>query len=165
MHILPSKFVGSYRYVCRDMHEIILTSTKLDTQPIFHHDVQPSTGKVQNGLVLRQNVINRPDIAALMHSIKLRALIAFLTDEKIFGQMRSHFFFIKVQKRCLLLPRCIIFLTTNFKTFSLQPTFVDMMTSAEIPSNESQSLGVVVHKHNMHGHCSRFNRSPVCTND
>lgn len=59
----------------------------------------------------------------------------------------------------------IIFMTLTLKVNFHNPTFVDIIMSAEIRDYEHSRLRQVVSKHNMHNPCSHLNLSSVCMID
>lgn len=91
--------------------------------------------------------------------------MAYGIDEKVFENDKAHEGVVKFQKRGSPLAQCIFFLTHESKTNVLQPSFVNRIISAEIPSTGNPLLREVVLKHNTHSICEEFNSSAVCMHD
>lgn len=125
----------------------------------------PQWPEIKNALLPGQSVIDRPDIAARVFRIKPRALMAFVIDEKVFGEVKAHVRVIEFQKRGLPHAHCIFFMTPASKVNLLNPTFVDTIISAEILDEQHRLLRQIVLKHNMHNPCGHLNPFAVCMID
>lgn len=149
-----------------NMLDIISISTKVGYPDIFlTMTCNPQCPKIKNAFLSGQSVIGRRDIAARVFRIKLRAIMAFVIDEKIFGDVKAHVRVIEYLKRGLPHAHCIFSMNTVSKVNLLNPAFVDRIISADFPDEPHLLLRQVVLKHNMQNPCVHLDPSTVCMTD
>lgn len=83
--------------------------------------------EIPNALQPGQRVVDRPDRAAHVFTLKLHALMACVIDKNVFGEVRAHDSVIAFQKRGLPHAHCILFLTPSSTAALLPPDFVDIV--------------------------------------
>lgn len=81
----------------------------------------PLLKEINDALPLGQQVINRPGICAWTLPIKLRAMIAYNTNEEVFGKIITHVCLTEFQKRALSHAYRIHFLRELLNVGLLQP--------------------------------------------
>lgn len=166
MFILLPTYVGGDQYVRQNMHNFIAISNNVNYPDAFlTMTCKPRRPKINNVLLPGQAVTDHPDLTARVFWIKLHALMAFVINERVFGEVKIHFSVIEFQKRCLPYSHCIFCMAPQSKTVLLQPSFIDSINSTEISPNTISSLRQDVLKHNMHSVCGVFNPSFVCMDD
>lgn len=91
MFILPSAYVECFCYMCKNMHDIITITNKVGFLDIaLAMTCNPQWFKTENALLPGPNVTDRLDLASRVSRIKLRALVAFLIEEKAFRGVRAY---------------------------------------------------------------------------
>lgn len=121
--------------------------------------------EMKSALLVGQNVVDQHVFTIPMFLAKLRVLIAFRTDGKMTGNVRSHVCVIIFQDRGLSHAHCIVFLTTSSNTSLRQPNLIEAIISAEISRWKNKLPREIVFKPNMNSLCDQFHRSSLCIND
>lgn len=125
----------------QNMHDIISISNKVgfpDISLTMTGNLQCS--KVKNALLPGQSIIDRLDICVRVFCIRLRALMAFVIDARIFDEVSAHVRVIEFQRRSLSHAHCIFLTTSQTKTHLLDSAFIKTIILAEIPSEQSNLL-------------------------
>lgn len=74
----------------QNMLKIIATSKKADNFDIFSTiTYSPQWPEIKNPFLPGQSVADYPDLAARFFRMKLRVLMAFVIDEKVFGHVKG----------------------------------------------------------------------------
>lgn len=92
----------------------------------------PQWPGIKKSLLRGQSVTGRPDITARIFRIKLRAIMAFIIDGKIFRDVKTYVRVIGFRKQEKPHAHCISFKTPASKVKTLSPTFVTAIISAKI---------------------------------
>lgn len=116
-------------------------------------------------LLHAQEVIYRLDLAARTFRVKLRPLIAFVINLKVFEEGKAHLRVIEFQNQGLPNAHCIFLMTPESKASLVDPSFIDTIISAKIPNVSNSLLRQVVRKYNLHILCESFRPSAVCMDD
>lgn len=150
----------------QNMHGIIFISKKIGYPDIFFTMTRSSQLlRIKNVLLPRQSVTNRFEDYCTCIRTMLLALMAFVTDEQVFGEKKAHTGVSEFEKRGLPHARCIFFMTPQLKTNLLNPAFIDTIISAEIPAEQNSLQRQVILKHNIHNPCGHLISSAVCMID
>lgn len=97
-----STYVGGDSYMRQNMNNIIAISNKVGYPEIFLTTTCiPQWPDIKNALPSGQSVVNRPDICAPAFLIKLRTLIPYSSEEKVFGNVKAPEKVVEFQKRGL----------------------------------------------------------------
>lgn len=158
MKILCSTYVGGDRYIRQNMHETTAISNKVRYSDIFlTMKCSPQCPEIRMAWLLGQSATNRSDLAARVVRIKLKALIAFIIDEKEFGHVEAYVSVIEFQNRGLPRARFIFFMTPESNVALLQPEFAGFVISTEIPIIANSTLCHYLLKQNMQNLCGTSN--------
>lgn len=118
----------------------------------------PSWPEIQQHLLSRAEVQNRPDLVSHVFRAKLEALKKDILKKNIFGKVAALMYTIEFQKRGLPHAHFLIILTDQYKL--LIPQTYDKIVCAELPDCIDQDLYSLVTKHMIHGPCGYLN--PTC---
>ena len=130
------------------MYDIIAISNTLGHLDIFTTmTCNPYWYEIQDPLLVSQRLEGRIDLCDRVFHMKLKLLFKHLKEDKPFRKLTSFVPVIEFQKRTLMHAHIISFLDDATK-FSLQdPTKIENLISAEIPSVTSPHLRELVLKH------------------
>ena len=153
--VLPSTHIGGDRYMRQKMHDIIAISNSVGHPDIFiTMTCNPHWPEIQEALLTGRRADERPDLCDRVFRMKLKLLLKHLKEDEPFGRISAFVSVIEFQKRGLVHAHIIIFLDEAAK-FSLQdPSNIDKLISAEIPSTQASHLRELVLKHMIHNPCS-----------
>ncbi len=149
------------------MRDIIATSIKMGHPDIFlTMTCNPNWPEIRRSLLSGQSPQDRPDLCARVFNLKLKALMQVVViKDKIFGEVVAHVRVIEFQKRGLPHARCIFVLDQASKNSFRNPSRVDAVISAELPSEEDNELREVLLQHMIHNPCGSHNPAAVCMGD
>lgn len=88
-------------------------------------------------------------------------MIAFVIDEKLFGEVFSYVRVTEFQERELLNGRCIFILFGESKVAFMQPEFICTVNYSQISSFQNQMPPNVIPKRNLHQPCGELNPTSV----
>lgn len=147
----------------QSMHNIFFTSNKVGYSDIFSTvTCNARWPEIKNALLPRQSFVFRLAIVARVFCIRPHALMAFVIDEKMFGELKAHVRGIEFQMCDMSHTYCIFFMTSKSKTNLLDPTFIDTIISAKLRDKQNTLLFQVVLKHIVHNPYGYLNPSAVC---
>lgn len=90
MFILLSTYVGGDQYMIQNLHDIIAILRNVSYLEIFFTmTFTPQWLEIKKTSLLGQQVTDRSDLYWHVFWIKLRALIVFLIDENVFGEVEA----------------------------------------------------------------------------
>lgn len=125
----------------KNMDDTIAISNKVGYPDIFLTTTcNPQWPEIKNTLLPGQSVVDCAGLAARVFYIKLRPSMAFVKDEKVFGDVKAYVWVMQFQIRGLRHAHCIFFMVPDAKRSMLLPSVIDTSISAEIPSAASPVL-------------------------
>lgn len=158
LFILPFKFVRDTRYRRQQMYDVIPISNKGGHSDIFVTvTCNLSWAEIQRSLLPGQVRADRPDLCGRVSRIKLRVLMSFVVQEKLFGTVAAYVCEVEFQKRGRLHPHCIFFLDEAFRNKLRSPGIVDRVILAEIPPELDAHLQELVLRHMIYSPCGKVN--------
>lgn len=92
---------------------------------------------MEDALLPGQQVTNRPDLTTRVFQIKLRARMAYIIDDWVFGKVEGHVRSIEIQKRSLR-HTLWIFLGQSSKLALPQPDAFESIIIAETSTSNNQ---------------------------
>ena len=135
LFILPSTYIGGYRYTRHEMHDIIAIFNQIGHPDIFlTMTCNPSCSELTRDLLPKQTPQDRPDPCARVFRLKMKDLMSMVIYEEVFGTVVAHVRVIQFQKRCLFHAHVVFFLDEIFMNDLRTPEIIDRIISAEIPS-------------------------------
>ncbi len=133
------------------MHDSIAISNSLGHPDVFITMTCNSYWpEVQSALLPKQRAEDRPDLCDRIFRMKLKLLLLYLKDSRLFGFVLAHVSAIEFLKRKLVHAHTILFLDQDAK-YSLQgPLQVDRLISTEIPPKSVLNIRCTVLKNMTH---------------
>jgi hypothetical protein len=154
--ILPSTYIGSPRYMS-EAYDDAMASVRVHGKPdlFITMTCNPNWREIQEQLEVGQTASDRPDIVARVFNLKYKALIKYITESKIFGEVASYTLTIEFQKRGL--PHVHIIITLKMNSKLVNEEEIDRVIRAEIPNQETEPrLYEIITTNNMH-QCTKLN--------
>ena len=166
--ILPSSFVGGGGGGARYMHERTQDAMpyvcKLGRPSLFvTMTCNPLWPEITNEFFYGQLPHHCPEIVVQVFHVKQRALMAQITNCRIFGDVIAYVCSIEWQKRGLPCAHILIWLAAKNK---IHANLIDFVISAQIPEKETNpQLHKIVMANMIHGPCGRLNNNSPCMVD
>jgi hypothetical protein len=171
--ILPSTFPGGPRYM-REKYQDAMAIVRDKGSPSYFITMttNPNWEEITTALKPRQTASDRPDIVARVFNIKLKEMLHDLIKRNVLGIVIGYTWVVEYQKRGL--PHVHILLILESRCRPMSPDDYDIITSAELPSRETNpQLYAIVSKQNVHtcspgrcldadGICSKKFPKPYC---
>jgi hypothetical protein len=165
--VLPSTHIGSPRWYKEKYHDAMSRAEALGVPDLFItftcNPKWEEFSEVLRDAHIKNNVplTDRPDIVARVFEVKLRALLADLTEKKVFGEISGYQAIVEWQKRGLPHAHILIFLIPSDRPKSCEA--YDRYCCGEIPDRETNpKLWELVTTHMIHGPCGTLNPTNVC---
>lgn len=125
----------------------------------------PQWRETKRFLLSRQIVTSPPKGSAPVFCVELCALVAFVTSEKVFGEVKAPVRVIEFEKHGPPHAHCIFSITPQSKINLLNPTIIDIFISAGISYDQPSLLFQVAIKHSVDNPCGHLNLSTACKFD
>ena len=106
---------------------------------------------------------DRADLVARVFAMKLKIILADITDNKIFGKVLAYVYSIEWQKRGNPHAHCVFWLSPEDQLDTVAK--VDSAISAKIPPPSQPQLRKAVLKHMVHGPCGPTRQNSPCMQD
>lgn len=139
--IWSSACVGCNLYLPQKMHDIVAISNNAGyTEILFTKICSLKCPETKNALLPGQTVTDHPELATRVFLIKPLALMAFIFEEKMFGEVRTYAGVIKFKKGGIPKETCIFFRTLYWNTALFQSSLMEINILAEIPPKTNPPL-------------------------
>ncbi|XP_031095061.1 uncharacterized protein LOC115999345 [Ipomoea triloba] len=161
--ILPSSFTGGARYMVQNYQDAMAICRWIGYPSLFiTFTCNPKWPEIERFLQARRlKAEDRPDIICRVFKMKLNALIKELRKDNIFGSVLAVIYTIEFQKRGLPHAHILLFLAKSHSAST--PRDIDMMISAEVPSDLCDpEYYKAVEEFMMHGPCGSARKSSPC---
>ncbi|XP_031116659.1 uncharacterized protein LOC116020319 [Ipomoea triloba] len=170
--ILPSSFTGGARYMVQNYQDAMAICRWIGYPSLFIMAIcrwigflltcNPKWPEIERFLQARRlKAEDRPDIICRVFKMKLNALIKELRKDNIFGSVLAVIYTIEFQKRGLPHAHILLFLAKSHSAST--PRDIDMMISAEVPSDLCDpEYYKAVEEFMMHGPCGSARKSSPC---
>ena len=156
--ILPSSYVGSPRYMTQAYDDAMAMLRAHGKPDLFiTMTCNPKWPDIVDNLLPGQKAVDRPDIVARVFNEKYNAMIKYVRDKELFGEVLSYVGTIEFQKRGLPHVHMLFTLKPNDKLENVEK--IDRVISAEIPDEQNESpLYNIITTNNIH-QCVRKNQN------
>ena len=146
------------------MHDIIAISNKVGHPDIFlTMTCNPYWPEITENLFEIQRPEDRPELCSRVFRVKMKSMVAYVIDKKLFGTVSAHARVIEFQKRGLPHAHIIFFLDIHSKQRLKNPLNIDKIISADIPSSEYPELRAIILRQNIHNPCgANIDLNGVC---
>ena len=163
--ILPSSYLGGRRFISQCYQDSMAIVRCLGS-PTFLITVtaNPKWPEIIQELSPGETASDRPDITGRIFELKSQAILNDLANE-IFGKQVGTVWTIEYQKRGLPYHHKLVFLSPGDARKYLNPSTVDRVIRAEIPTPEEDpdgKLRAIVESMMMHGPCGEDKPNSPC---
>jgi hypothetical protein len=167
--ILPSTYIGSPRYMSEAYDDAMGMVRAFGKPDLFvTMTCNPKWKEITDELLPNQAASDRPDLVARVFRMKYKAMIDYIVESKLFGEILAHVGSIEFQKRGL--PHIHLLFTLVHKNKLVFSEQIDKVIRAEIPDPELEPrLYEVITRNNIH-QCVKMKRNgtisrymPCCT--
>ena len=155
--ILPSSYVGSPRYMSQAYDDAMAMLRAHGKPDLFiTMTCNPKWPEIVENLLPSQTTVDRPDIVARVFNEKYQAMIKYVCDKALFGEVLSYVGTIEFQKRGLPHVHMLFTLKPSDKLENIEK--IDRVISAEIPDEQIEpQLYRIITTNNVH-QCVRKNQ-------